>query len=139
MRITCSGILLVMISAIIAGCGGDDRPPIGFVTGTIVNDGTPVVGSTIEFFPSDGRPSMGITDENGKYTLYYAVGEPGARIGVHKVLLSAGQSAPKEDDSAAPRKPMPRPKKGKQLLTLSENTEVKAGDNEINFDVATLN
>ena len=138
MNRTCLHSLTLIILAISAGCSGSDKPPMGEVSGTISNAGTPVVGALIEFVPQDGRPSMGQTDQSGKYTLYYAYKEPGAKIGLHNVRMSSGQTATEANDDAAPRKPMPKPKSGKEFLSLGENVEVKAGKNIFDFDVAKL-
>jgi hypothetical protein len=128
----------LLLSALLIGCSSSDKPPTGEVTGTIKNSGTPVVGALVEFVPENGRPSMGQTDQNGKYTLYYAYKEPGAKIGMHKVRMSSGQTAAEGDDDAAPRKPMPKPKAGKEFLTLAESVEVKSGANTFDFDLANI-
>lgn len=65
----------------LAGCG-DGRPSLVQPTGTVTLDGEPVEGAIVSFLPvaeeSDSyqRPSSGITDASGKFTLMtYAKGD----------------------------------------------------------------
>jgi hypothetical protein len=52
-------------------------------------DGFPLADATVEFTPTfKGRPSVGVTNENGVYELGYALQEKGALPGEHCVRIS---------------------------------------------------
>src|SRR5713101_6604763 len=68
-----------------SGCSGG----LAKVTGRITYKGKPVPSTQVTFQPADGsRPSKGLTDDNGNFTLKYSRTEPGATRGPHKVFLS---------------------------------------------------
>lgn len=80
---------LLLISAV--GCGGDGRPSLVKVTGTVTLDGKPLAGAIVAFQPiTDAkakfqRPSAGTTDASGKFVLgTYAV-DDGAPVGKFRV------------------------------------------------------
>ena len=70
-----------------AGCGDPDAPEIARVTGTATRGGKPVPNLTVNFMPTDGRPSWGITDDQGHYELEYNADYKGAKTGHHKVYV----------------------------------------------------
>ena len=70
-----------------SGCGGGDFAP---VSGTVTSDGKPVPKLRVVFSPvpigddpAVAPFSIGITDENGKFTLETRYGDPGAFVGQH--------------------------------------------------------
>lgn len=76
------------------GCGaqqdGFDYQP---VTGKVTMDGEPLAGATVAFIPQSsalesGRPSTGMTDESGMFTLTSMGGHDGAVVGDHVVSIS---------------------------------------------------
>jgi len=78
----------------VMGCGANQD---GFtyqpVTGKVTMDGQPLVGATVAFIPQSnslesGRPSTGMTDESGVFTLKSMGGQKGAVIGDHVVSIS---------------------------------------------------
>lgn len=69
------------------GCGGVDHPEVGKVRGVITLDGEPLANTSVVFQPSNGRPSLGTTDEKGQYSLLYLDGVEGAMLGQHKVMI----------------------------------------------------
>lgn len=88
---------------LLAGCGGG-KPSIAAVSGVVKVDGKPYPNAYVTFQPvgdagnpNPGRGSMGITDENGKFTLKYDDGSPGAVVGKHIVRITSMQPA---DDPA---------------------------------------
>jgi hypothetical protein len=121
----------------LTGCG-DDGPQMGQVTGTITHKGAPVP-CNIVFQPTDGRPSLGFADAQGKYTLQYLRGVPGAKVGQHRVFVTfsdtagpemelaraAGKATVSGDQAAILAKYGP----DKSTLTL----EVKPGPQELNI------
>jgi hypothetical protein len=40
------------------------------------------------FQPTDGRPSLGFADDEGRFTLQYLRDTPGARVGTHTVFVT---------------------------------------------------
>jgi hypothetical protein len=73
----------------VTGCGGGDFAP---VSGTVNYDGKPVSKLQVVFSPEPigenyavGPYSMGVTDENGRFTLKTRYKDPGAFIGKHQL------------------------------------------------------
>ncbi len=62
----------LLIAACLAGCGGDGLQLVQ-VNGTVTLDGQPLVGAAVIFHPDGGRPSVGETDSEGRYSLKYTV------------------------------------------------------------------
>lgn len=80
-------VLLLGILLVIGGCS---KPPIdlGYVSGVITVDGKPLDNANISFRPMEGgRPSFGLTNSNGYYTLYHTSKFQGAELGEHKVEI----------------------------------------------------
>lgn len=80
-----SRIFLVLgslsVTVFLAGCGGADRPPMGYVSGTITMDGEPLHGVIVVMKPDNGRMAMATTDKKGYYDIEYTQGEKGTKIG----------------------------------------------------------
>lgn len=91
-RIALAAFLAGSLAAL-AGCG-DYAPPLTDVTGTLTYDGKPVPGMTISFLPANGRPSWGITDEQGRYRLSWDADHPGAEVGTHRVVIAYVPNTP---------------------------------------------
>jgi hypothetical protein len=71
----------------LAGCGGR----LVKVTGKLTYKGQPVPYTAVTFVPDDGsRPSMGMTDEQGNFTLQNSRTESGAPRGPGTVVLEYG-------------------------------------------------
>lgn len=143
-------LTLFAIAMTITGCGGggpDDLPEIGQVTGTITVDGSPKANVIVAFQPEGGRPSQGITDDQGHYELVYSRDANGAKIGKNLVTLStdtSGDSYESEntaegqtEEEASKDSEIPA-KYNTQATDNPEMTvEVKAGSNEFNWDIKT--
>jgi len=116
--------VLICLSSIILGCGGD-TPTLGKVTGTVTLDGKPVEGATIQFEPvSSGLPTaFGRTDAAGKYELWYSRGNKGAALGESIVRIQAFQDA--DADSGQKKRPEIVPAKYNAQSELK--VEVKRG------------
>ncbi len=111
------------------GCGGDaTRPAIATVTGVVTLDGTPLENATVLFQPENGRPSSGITDKDGRYTLSYAAGVPGAAEGAHTVYI---RTLIPGEDGEPPVSPEKLPAKYHDESGL--RVEVKSGANTHDF------
>lgn len=81
-----AGMLLLL-----AGCGGDGRPSLVKVTGTVTLDGQPLEGAMValKLVTDDKskyqRPSSATTDAQGKFTPQTYVKDDGLPVGKYKV------------------------------------------------------
>lgn len=96
-RSTQRGFLAAVVSLALlpltTGCG----PSVGVVqvSGTLLADGEPVPGLTVQFSPADGsRPSVGFTDETGRFVLRYNKDTYGVLPGPQQVTFSWSQDQP---------------------------------------------
>lgn len=110
-----AGAVLVLAAA---GCGGGTDPVL--VEGVVTLDGKPVDGVTVMFRPEVGRPSVGKTDADGRYTLRYTSERAGAVPGKHVVSISllGDESGSDESNGRRPRQePIPARYNAKSQLT----------------------
>jgi hypothetical protein len=110
------------------GCG-KGGPQVVPVTGRATLDGRPLELADVTFQPEGAqRPSIGRTDADGRYTLGYKRGQPGAIVGQHTVRIYVSQ----ELVANPPRIPA-------RYDTQSElRADVKPGEeNVFNFDLET--
>ena len=101
-----AGLILTALVIALGGCA-DDAPPIGYVTGTVTHAGKPVPGLTISFVPTEGRPSWGITDADGRYDLHWDADHDGAEVGTHRVAATFDAASPGEEAERAQGKRPP--------------------------------
>lgn len=103
MRFAVGFTLVTLVLPLFAGCGnGMGVVP---VEGTITLDGQPLEGAEVIFRPADGRPSLGVTDSQGKYTLRYDTDMMGALTGKHKVSISTSGEAAQTGSEDGPSGP----------------------------------
>lgn len=75
----------------IAGCGGDGRPRLVKVTGKVTLDGQPLEGAIVAFQPITQdkakyqRPSSGISESSGEFTIGTYGTDDGLPVGKFKV------------------------------------------------------
>jgi len=124
---------LLSLSLLWCGCSGDDIN-LAPVQGKIVNNGKPLTYAVVEFFPDEGRTSVGITDADGKYALKHG-DEDGAVVGGGRVQITPGVAPSAADadqgsDVIAP--PMSAPPK---TVAIPDKVVVADGENTIDFDV----
>jgi hypothetical protein len=81
-----------------AGCGGSDVPSLADVSGTIQMDGKPLANASVTFIPENGRPSSGMTDSSGFYTMSYSEQADGVVPGPCRVMISTGKPGKENDD-----------------------------------------
>jgi len=123
----CVAQWLVILS--LAGCGGSsDTPPLGLVTGVVTMDGEPLAKAVVSFVPEKGRPSVAMTNADGKYDLIYVDKIHGALLGEHTVQIT---TYVEEDSPEAKNFKESIPKKYNSASQLKET--VKAGRNEFRF------
>ena len=81
-------IMSLPILLTLAGCDKGDYPEMAKVTGTVTYKGKPVPNMMINFMPTEGRPSWGKTDANGRFEMIYDSDYKGVKIGHHKVYFT---------------------------------------------------
>ncbi len=128
-------LLMLVLLVGMAGCGGGvgDRPSLGRVSGQVTLDNSPVEGAELQFRPVDGgRPSSGVTDAQGRYTLIFSENVNGAVIGQHTVSISTG-GYKQQPDGSTTESPEQIPARYNTETSLTR--EVQSGANEINFEL----
>ncbi len=83
------------------GCGG---PRFLHVTGRVTHKGQPVPSTQVFFLPDNGeRRSIGLTDDDGNFTLRYSRSQGGAPPGKYTVYLAYVPSNEEENHTAPPK------------------------------------
>ena len=86
LRETGTRVAALVLLIAVAGCGGGPR--LVKVSGRVTYHGQPVPSTRVTFVPDDGgRPSRGLTDDTGQFTLKFTRTEMGALRGAHAVFL----------------------------------------------------
>lgn len=124
--------LIMVIPCIAVGCGDANQIKLAKVAGAVSLDGKPLDQATVMFQPTTGgRPSFGQTDENGRYTLTYALDKPGVIPGPCTVSIT---SLVEDDAGLVVRKEfLPKRYHSDSELTA----EVVEKENEFNFDLTS--
>ena len=100
---------------------------MGNVSGRVTLDGAPVEEVEVMFQPDGSKPpSKGRTDAEGRYQLGYKRGVEGALVGEHTVTFRS---------ISPPRGSKKVPESYSTESTIRK--EVKAGANEIDFELTT--
>jgi hypothetical protein len=126
-KIELLAVCFLILTACIAGCG-KSGPELAPVSGRVTVDGQPMANVDVTFQPDEARPpSYGRTGPDGHYELGYKKGVQGALLGQHTVRITV-------ERSVVPNPPhIPA-----RFNSQSElRREVKAGQNEFDFDVTT--
>lgn len=124
--------LLLFALAGMTGCGGTSQPDVGLVTGTVTMDGQPLENAAVVFSPTNGRPSMGITDSSGQYELTYIRDTKGAIPGTHQVrITTVEESVPDDYSGPAFRETIPIKYNAETTLVA----DVKPGENTFDFEL----
>ncbi|QDT69332.1 hypothetical protein MalM25_22680 [Planctomycetes bacterium MalM25] len=83
--------------ALLVGCGGEFQ--MAPVSGVVTLDGEPLANASLYFQPQRtgadpvvGPPSIGVTDEQGRYNLRAQSSDTGAVVGEHRVSISTFES-----------------------------------------------
>jgi hypothetical protein len=105
--------ILGAITLALSGCGEAKVVP---VTGTLTYKGNPVPNVYVHFVPENGRPSMGQTDAQGRFTLAYDPQTKGVQRGKHKVWIQRNPIADPSAPGATPGMPGPPPAELKELF-----------------------
>jgi hypothetical protein len=86
----------LLLAALLFG-GGCAGKKVVRVSGTVRYEGKPVPRLVVHFVPLQGRPSQGVTDEKGHYSLRQDRKQDGAVRGTHKVHFSYRAANPQEE------------------------------------------
>ena len=121
-------LLLGLLAVSGFGCGSDDTPPLGEVTGVITLDGQPLEGVIIVFKPQVGRAATGTTDAQGIYSLEFSYGVPGCKEGPNRVSLEWPLGA--TNAKALPQR---------YTIASELTADVKSGENKIDFALESEN
>ncbi|UUO09180.1 carboxypeptidase regulatory-like domain-containing protein [Blastopirellula sp. J2-11] len=128
---------MALLSAVcaLAGCS-DNGPAIGYVVGEVTLDGKPLENAMVLYSPiTPGRPSLAVTNNEGRYELTFSGTRKGATVGDHTVTITTAQDANYDDfgnvTNAAVRERVP-----KEFNTdTQQRVSVEAGDNQIDFHI----
>jgi hypothetical protein len=102
-----------VVAISLAGCGTSGVVP---VSGTLTYKGKPITNAIVHFVPVNGRPSMGETDSNGKFTLTYDPQTKGAQVGKHRVFVMHNAANDASLPGAIPGMPVKLPEDLRQFF-----------------------
>lgn len=106
-------VLLSTISLALTGCSESNVVP---VAGTLTYKGQPVPNAYVYFVPENGRPSMGETDAQGRFTMTYDPKTKGVQRGKHKVWVQHNALADQSAPGGTPGAPVALPADLKELF-----------------------
>jgi hypothetical protein len=130
---------------LLSGCGGVSGPNVQYVEGTVTFKDAPLTKATVVFVPkiseTESRSAVGITDENGKFTLTVQPHGPagkGTIAGEYSVLITRKKDTPsrfeKSDMGDIPVYESLIPKEyGSKLHTTLNAVVEKKAKNEFSF------
>jgi hypothetical protein len=125
-------IAIAVSFSCLVGCG--DAPDIVAVEGTVTHKGKPIPGLRVYFQPTDGRPSWGDTDSEGRFRLDYDADYDGAKVGTHKVYVVDASAL----DPTIVQPPGGKPPEFKAILAKYGNPEISPKTVEITKAVRDL-
>ncbi len=99
LRIAVVAAFALAVCALSSGCGGNN---VVSVSGTLTYKGKPVTNAYVNFVPDNGRPSIGETDANGRFTLTYDPQTKGAQLGKHRVFVMHNVAADADQPGTVP-------------------------------------
>lgn len=125
-RIDRAGWLVAMICGI---CGCQTRPNSAEVSGVVTLNGAPLVNAHVIFRPEAGRSSVGLTNDEGKYSLMFTGTKSGVLPGTHRISITTATID--WDGDGLPRKEIvPTKYRGPESELIQE---VKPGRNTIDL------
>lgn len=131
-------LLLASVAVAFVGCGRSDLPKLGEVSGVVTLDGKPLPQAIISFTPvGEGRPSSGMTDDNGYYSLLYLEGVSGAIVGEHTITVEpvTTEEMDNYDEEDPESGGTPPPQLPDSAFDGSIRKKVDEGSNEIDIDL----
>jgi hypothetical protein len=137
-RFLVAPLLAFPLAMIALGCGGSG-PPMGRVSGTVSQQGTPLTKGNITFVPTspDGVIATSQIGPDGTYQLSTAEYGPGAVVGDYQVAVT--DISPDEVLDYIPKEPVESksqisPKYG-DVSTSGLTATVERGGNDFDFDL----
>lgn len=127
-------LAILLAGMFVLGCGSSEHSDLGQIEGTVTLDGAPYPNAMVTFTPAKGRPSRGVTDEQGHYELIYLRDTRGAEIGDHKVLITTVPPITSDSEPGPPPKEV-IPARYNRRSELTETVE--PGNQEIDFALTT--
>jgi hypothetical protein len=101
------------------------------VSGVVTLDGKPLDRASVVFKPeAGGRPSFGVTDEQGRFTLAYSMDEDGAEVGSATVTVSTklqAEGAAENAPRGAERVPVRYAKKPLRVTVEAKANQMELG------------
>jgi hypothetical protein len=124
-----------LLIAIVVTVGCDSGPKIVKVAGIATYKSEPIPSLLIQFQPAHGRPSWGITDENGRFELEYDAKHKGAVIGKHTVSAIYRARTPEEEMGGGKRHPAIKPITEKYGDTMNSPLKIDITEPVENLEV----
>lgn len=147
MRRVCSAAVFLPVAVALCGCGGG--PKVVPVSGRVTMNGNPLPNAVVVFQPmassrgtDPGPGSVGVTDADGRFTLYSQLdkSQPGAVVGKHRVRISPTEGGPAGDADAT--NPTKQKQAGGKKIPVRYNVESdltqdvpEGGTNSANFEL----
>ena len=133
------GIAILLVSSF-SGCGGDEGPQFGQVTGKVTLDGQPVPAGMVMFIPdlasgTTGPASQAQIGSDGQYELAGPGGREGAIVGTHIVTVAGPEVS--SDSSGQPAPSVKLPDRYKYEQSSGIKKEVKEGENAIDIELSS--
>ena len=114
--------IFIAMLGFVATTGCDSGgPAIAKVTGKVTLKGAPIKGATVQFHPEKGPMAVGMTDDQGNFTLT-TNGRPGAPLGMNNVAIS--KPAPSATGNSMPANPKPEDM-AKMAAQMSQSGSLK--------------
>jgi len=116
---------------LVAGCSGPetDLPDLAPVSGTVTMGGKPLSKVAVQFESATGHGASGVTDETGRYELFFAGNVKGAPLGPSTVRITTVLDFPTPPDY---KDPVPAKYNESSELKVT----VQAGENKHDFDLS---
>lgn len=117
----------------LAGCGGDGRPSLVPVEGTITLNGETLAEAQIGFLPVDQgdykRPSNAISDASGKFRIGTYGKDDGIPVGKYKVTVTKVEMMGEPPEGFNPEDPAAssRPTKQKRIVPIEYSDPNESG------------
>jgi len=99
-RVSLCLVFLLSTFGLLAGCQKNQWGNIYLVEGTVTFDGAPASRLEVTFIPEQGRPSVGATDENGKFKMEYTIRQSGVQAGKSTVTLAIPMGSQGQNEAA---------------------------------------
>lgn len=131
-----------ILSFLLVGCGGEEKPQTVLVSGLVTLDGKPLPKGTVTFqskSKGDGslkRPAIGQIDSSGRVQLSTFEAGDGVIPGSYTVVITAFENDPSAEEYAAGAKRKSLiPEKYSNPITSGLEAIVSEGENEFTFDL----